>query len=133
MSRCGDRPKTIAIGIAPLGIISIGVVPMGVVSIGVVPMGVVSFGVVGMGVISASLVGMGVLVGGLHTMGLWSASALGQHRHQLSAAGPALPAPASAHGLAFRTRAEALARARSIPCRGAHQMGTLWMPCQTHR
>ncbi|MEY3929991.1 MAG: hypothetical protein RLZZ516_1701 [Cyanobacteriota bacterium] len=129
MNHCGDRPKRFAIGIAPLGIISIGVVPMGVVSIGVVPMGVVSFGVVGMGVISASVVGMGVLVGGLHTMGLWSAVPLG-HRHQHPSAGAAQIAPA--HSLAFRTKAEALLRARTIPCNGAHRMGALWMPCQVH-
>ena len=49
MGSCGEPPKLIAIGIAPLGIISIGVVPMGVVSIGVVPMGAISLGVVGDG------------------------------------------------------------------------------------
>ena len=37
---CGSKPKALAIGIAPLGIVSIGIVPMGVVSIGVVPMGI---------------------------------------------------------------------------------------------
>jgi hypothetical protein len=60
MAQCGDKPKRIAIGVAPLGIISIGIVPMGVVSIGVVPMGVVSIGVVGMGVLNACVVGMGL-------------------------------------------------------------------------
>ena len=35
---CGTKPKKIAFGIAPLGIVSIGIVPMGVISIGVVPM-----------------------------------------------------------------------------------------------
>ena len=49
MAQCSDKPKRIAFGVAPLGIISIGIVPMGVVSIGVVPMGVISIGVVGMG------------------------------------------------------------------------------------
>ena len=43
---CGTKPKKIAFGIAPLGIVSIGIVPMGVISIGVVPMGVFSFGTV---------------------------------------------------------------------------------------
>ena len=43
---CGTKPKKIAFGIAPLGIVSIGIVPMGVISIGVVPMGVFSFGAV---------------------------------------------------------------------------------------
>jgi len=37
---CGSKPKALAIGIAPLGIVSIGIVPMGVVSIGVVAMGI---------------------------------------------------------------------------------------------
>jgi hypothetical protein len=64
MAECGNKPKRIAFGIAPLGIVSIGVVPMGVVSIGVVPMGVVSLGVVGMGVLNACVVGMGVVVAG---------------------------------------------------------------------
>jgi hypothetical protein len=67
MGNCGDKPKRLAIGIAPLGIVSIGIVPMGVVSIGVVPMGVLSLGVVGMGVLNACVVGMGVAVAGLHT------------------------------------------------------------------
>lgn len=58
MAHCGDKPKRIAFGVAPLGIISIGIVPMGVVSIGVVPMGVISIGVVGMGVLNACVVGM---------------------------------------------------------------------------
>lgn len=31
-AQCGDKPKRIAVGVAPLGIISIGVVPMGVVA-----------------------------------------------------------------------------------------------------
>ena len=37
---CGTKPRKIAFGIAPLGIVSIGIVPMGVISIGIVPMGV---------------------------------------------------------------------------------------------
>ena len=49
-----SRPKLVATGIAPLGIVAIGVVPMGVVAIGVVPMGVISLGAVGMGLISAA-------------------------------------------------------------------------------
>ena len=82
MVHCGDKPKRIAFGVAPLGIILIGIVPMGVVSIGVVPMGVISIGVVGMGVLNACVVGMGVEVAlqkarelgceGVHAMGdLW--------------------------------------------------------------
>lgn len=70
-AHCGSRPKKIAFGIAPLGVISIGIVPMGVVAIGVVPMGVVSLGAVAMGVITGSVVGMGVLTAGVSTMGVW--------------------------------------------------------------
>ena len=68
---CGSRPKRIAFGIAPLGVISIGIVPMGVVAIGIVPMGVVSLGAVAMGVVTGSVVGMGVLSAGVSTMGVW--------------------------------------------------------------
>jgi len=32
MAHCGEKPKRIAFGLAPLGIISIGIVPMGVVA-----------------------------------------------------------------------------------------------------
>ena len=70
-AHCGSRPKPIAFGIAPLGVVSIGIVPMGVVAIGVVPMGVVSLGAVAMGVITGSVVGMGVLTAGVSTMGVW--------------------------------------------------------------
>ena len=60
---CGTKPKKIAFGIAPLGIISVGIVPMGVISIGVVPMGVFSFGAVAMGIVNLSVVGMGIISG----------------------------------------------------------------------
>ena len=71
---CGTKPKKIAFGIAPLGIISIGIVPMGVISIGVVPMGVFSFGAVAMGIVNLSVVGMGIISAGITTMGLWEYS-----------------------------------------------------------
>jgi hypothetical protein len=32
MAQCGDKPKLIPVGVAPLGMISIGIVPMGVVA-----------------------------------------------------------------------------------------------------
>ena len=76
---CGTKPKKIAFGIAPLGIISIGIVPMGVISIGVVPMGVFSFGAVAMGIVNLSLVGMGIISAGVTTMGLWEYSPKLQH------------------------------------------------------
>lgn len=125
MGQCGDRPKRLAIGIAPLGIVAIGIVPMGVVSIGVVPMGVVSLGVVGMGVINAALVGMGVLVAGVNTMGLWTlVPNAGHHAHQSS--------PRPANVLAYPSKEIALQKARELGCNGAHAMGRLWMPCAEH-
>jgi hypothetical protein len=125
MSGCGSLPKPVAIGIAPLGIISIGVVPMGVVSIGVVPMGVLSLGVVGMGVLNACVVGMGVLVAGIHTMGIWAWSPGGSHRtHSTRAAEQPL--------MAYPSKALALEKAKALGCTGAHAMGALWMPCAEH-
>jgi len=138
MAQCGDKPRLLAIGVAPLGIVSIGVVPMGVVSIGVVPMGVVSLGVVGMGVINACVVGMGVLTAGVNVMGVWSFGVEGlglrrsgvadhaQHRHP--SASP-LPAPQL---LAYPSRQQALDKARELGCSGVHAMGALWMPCASH-
>ena len=32
----------------------------------------------------------------------------------------------------FATKAEAEAAAKQFHCQGAHQMGTLWMPCASH-
>ncbi len=71
---CGTKPKKIAFGIAPLGIVSVGIVPMGVISIGVVPMGVFSFGAVAMGIVNLSVVGMGIISAGVTTMGIWEYS-----------------------------------------------------------
>jgi hypothetical protein len=126
MTQCGDKPKRIAFGVAPLGIISIGIVPMGVVSIGVVPMGVISFGVVGMGVLNAAVVGMGVVVAGVHAMGIWSLTpgASHHHHHRSGAEPPQL--------LAYPSRQVALQKARELGCDGVHAMGSLWMPCSEH-
>ena len=71
---CGTKPKKIAFGIAPLGLVSVGIVPMGVISIGVVPMGVFSFGAVAMGIVNLSVVGMGIISAGITTMGIWEYS-----------------------------------------------------------
>ena len=120
---CGSTPKRLAIGIAPLGIISIGIVPMGVVSIGVVPMGVVSLGAVGMGVINACVVGMGVLVAGVNVMGVWSYGVPGgpaSHRHQAD------------NLYAYPSKQVALQKAQELGCQGVHPMGTWWMPCTEH-
>ena len=82
---CRTKPKKIAIGIAPLGIVSIGIVPMGVISVGLVPMGVFSFGAVAMGIVNLSVVGMGIISAGITTMGLWEYSPKSQspdhHNH----------------------------------------------------
>jgi hypothetical protein len=32
----------------------------------------------------------------------------------------------------FATKAEAEAAAKHFNCKGAHQMGSMWMPCATH-
>jgi hypothetical protein len=139
MSRCGDKPKPIAFGVAPLGIISIGIVPMGVVSIGVVPMGVISLGVVGMGVINACVVGMGVVVAGVNVMGVWWAGLEGMGPQRLGARSGALhqhhhstrgPLPSSL--MAYPTREEAQEQARKLGCSGVHAMGSRWMPCAEH-
>ena len=139
MAQCGDKPKLLAIGIAPLGIISIGVVPMGVVSIGVVPMGVMSLGVVGMGVLNLCVVGMGVLVTGVNVMGVWWLGLDGMGPRRIGATPGALHrhhGPSSARAseplLAYPTREEALRRARQLGCEGAHAMGSRWMPCAEH-
>lgn len=125
MAGCGDKPKPLAIGIAPLGIVSIGIVPMGVVSIGVVPMGVFSLGVVGMGVINACVVGMGVAVAGLHAMGIWTLSPANTHHLHSSR-------PSQERWMAYPSKQLALEKAESIGCQGVHAMGERWMPCATH-
>ena len=128
-SHCGSKPKKIAIGIAPLGVISIGVVPMGIVTIGIVPMGVVSLGVVAMGVVNASIVGMGIFSAGLTTMGLkvWSpeGSALIQSIENKEYS-------SQKNIYAYPSRHQAEVEAKKLGCLGVHKMGTLWMPCATH-
>ncbi len=133
---CGGKPKLLAIGIAPLGIVSIGIVPMGVVSIGVVPMGVLSLGAVGMGVINACVVGMGVLVAGVNVMGVWWVGLEGMGPKRLGA--PAAALHAHHHGArpqnlyAYPSKQVALQKAAELGCKGAHAMGSLWMPCEHH-
>jgi hypothetical protein len=130
----------LAIGIAPLGIVSIGIVPMGVVSIGVVPMGVLSIGAVGMGLLNACVVGMGVLVAGVNVMGVWWAGVEGMGLWRLGgAAGAALhrhhghASPAAPPDLlAYPSKAVAQQKARELGCDGVHAMGSMWMPCAHH-
>ena len=128
-SHCGSKPKKIAIGIAPLGLISIGIVPMGIVTIGIVPMGVVSLGVVAMGVVNASIVGMGIFSAGITTMGLkvWSPEGAAIQKILESS-----DASSSKNIYAYPTRTEAESEAKKIGCLGVHKMGRLWMPCATH-
>jgi hypothetical protein len=125
MSQCGDKPKLLAIGVAPLGIVSIGIVPMGVVSIGVVPMGVVSVGVVGMGIINACVVGMGVLMAGINVMGIWTFSPSNSRQHHSNR-------PVQENFMAYPSKALAQEKAKELGCHGVHAMGSLWMPCAEH-
>ena len=129
---CGTKPKKIAFGIAPLGIVSVGVVPMGVISIGVVPMGVFSFGAVAMGIINLSVVGMGIISAGITTMGLWEYSPKSQtHHHSSSEKILNVKKEINNSGL-FNTKKEAEKAAIKIGCVGAHKMGEKWMPCKMH-
>ncbi len=129
-AHCGSKPKKIAIGIAPLGIVSIGIVPMGIVTIGIVPMGVVSLGVVAMGVVNASIVGMGIFSAGITTMGLkvWSPEGAALQK----AINNVNPSSRSNNLFAYPTRAQAEEEAKKLGCLGVHKMGKLWMPCATH-
>ena len=137
---CGGKPRVIAFGIAPLGIVSIGIVPMGVVSIGVVPMGVLSLGAVGMGVINACVVGMGVLVAGVNVMGVWWAGVEGMGLQRLGGSAVVVPHPhhhgqmpaPAANLYVYPSKAVALQKARELGCEGVHAMGSLWMPCAHH-
>ena len=127
---CGTKPKKIAFGIAPLGIVSIGIVPMGVISIGVVPMGVFSFGAVAMGIINLSVVGMGIISAGITTMGVWEYSPNSQnhnHSKQISNSNDKSMMPNL-----FNTKEEAEKAASKYECIGAHKMGNKWMPCKVH-
>ena len=126
---CGTKPKKIAFGIAPLGIVSIGIVPMGVISIGVVPMGVFSFGAVAMGIVNLSVVGMGIISAGVTTMGIWeySPNSHNNHHKQISNTNKG-----KMMSDLFNTKQEAEKAASKYGCVGAHKMGNKWMPCNMH-
>ena len=129
---CGTKPKKIAFGIAPLGIISIGIVPMGVISIGVVPMGVFSFGAVAMGIVNLSIVGMGIISAGITTMGVlefYPKSQTHQHNHSKQISNPSKE---NMDSDLFNTKEEAEKVAKEYGCYGAHKMGKKWMPCKMH-
>ena len=130
---CGTKPKKIAFGIAPLGILSIGIVPMGVISIGIVPMGVFSFGAVAMGIVNLSIVGMGIISAGITTMGVWEYSPKSQshNHHGLSEKKSNIEKEILMPDL-FNTKKEAEKAAVMYGCSGAHKMGKKWMPCKNH-
>ena len=133
IKHCGSKPKKIAFGIAPLGIVSIGIVPMGVISIGVVPMGVFSFGAVAMGIINLSVVGMGIISAGVTTMGLWEYSPKSKnHTHQNPSAEISIIKKEIKIKSLFKTKKEAEKAAVKYGCIGAHKMGEKWMPCKMH-
>ena len=128
---CGNKPKKIAFGIAPLGIVSIGIVPMGIVSIGVVPMGVFSFGAVAMGIVNLSVVGMGIFSAGITTMGVWEffPKSLNHNHHNHSNQITNTKKVNIMQDL-FITKEEAENAAAKYGCVGAHKMGNKWMPCE---
>ena len=128
---CGTKPKKIAFGIAPLGIVSIGIVPMGVISIGVVPMGVLSFGAVAMGIVNLSVVGMGIISAGITTMGVWEYSPKSQsHNHGNHSEHITNTKKEKSIPVVFPTKEQAEITAKKYGCVGAHKMGEGWMPCK---
>ena len=130
---CGSKPKRIAFGIAPLGIVSIGIVPMGVISIGVVPMGVFSFGAVAMGIVNLSVVGMGIISAGITTMGLWEYSPKSNsHEHHTFTGKTSNIKKETLMPDLFETKEDAEKAASKYGCIGAHKMGEKWMPCKIH-
>ena len=120
---CGTKPKKIAFGIAPLGIVSVGIVPMGVISIGVVPMGVFSFGAVAMGIVNLSLVGMGIISAGVTTMGIWEYSPNSQKIHHNHSKKISNSSKENIMSDLFNTKKEAEKAALKYGCIGAHKMG----------
>ena len=130
---CGSKPKRIAFGIAPLGIVSIGIVPMGVISIVVVPMGVFSFGAVAMGIVNLSVVGMGIISAGLTTMGLWEYSPKSNsHQHHIPTEKTSNINKETLMPELYKTKEDAEKAASQYGCIGAHKMGEKWMPCKMH-
>ena len=132
-SHCGNKPKKIAFGIAPLGIVSIGIVPMGVISIGVVPMGVFSFGAVAMGIVNLSVVGMGIFSAGITTMGVWEyfpKSQIHNHHNHTKKISESKENSKKMMLNLFDTKEEAERTAKKYGCVGAHKMGRKWMPCK---
>ena len=129
---CGTKPKKIAFGIAPLGIVSIGIVPMGVISIGVVPMGVFSFGAVAMGIVNLSVVGMGIISAGVTTMGIWEYSPSTQSSHHNHSKQISNSRTENMRSDLFNSKQEAEKAASKYGCNGAHKMDKKWIPCERY-
>ena len=131
-SHCGAKPKKIAFGIAPLGIVSIGVVPMGIVSIGIVPMGVFSLGAVAMGIVNISIVGMGIISSGITTMGVWEYSPKfeNQGHNHIHKNTKRSEIGIKNQKILFSSEEEAASAAEKLNCKGSHKMGDYWMPCE---
>ena len=127
---CGTKPKKIAFGIAPLGLVSIGIVPMGVISIGIVPMGVFSFGAVAMGIVNLSVVGMGIISAGVTTMGIWEYSLNSQNNQHNHSKQLSNSKKENIWSDLHNTKIEAEKAASKYGCTGAHKMGNKWMPCE---
>ena len=129
---CGTKPKKIAFGIAPLGIVSIGIVPMGVISIGVVPMGVFSFGAVAMGIVNLSVVGMGIISAGITTMGIWEYSPNSQSHNHNHLKQISNTKEGNIMSDLCSTKQEVEKAALKHECVGAHEMGNKLMPFKMH-
>ena len=129
---CGTKPKKLAFGIAPLGIVSVGIVPMGVISIGVVPMGVFSFGAVAMGIVNLSVVGMGIISAGVTTMGIWEYSPYSQNNHRNHSKQISNSSKENIMSDLSNTKQEAEKADLKYGCIGAHKIGKNWMPCNMH-
>ncbi|WP_114992788.1 hypothetical protein [Synechococcus sp. UW179A] len=140
-AHCGSKPKKVAFGIAPLGVVAIGIVPMGVVCIGVVPMGVVGIGLVSMGAVTASVVGMGLLSVGLNTMAVWTAGPLSMGFVNLTGTKQQIPHIHHSHPHALKKNShlesqlmytdEKMARlaAQRMGCNDVLKVGGYWKPC----
>ena len=140
-AHCGSKPKKVAFGIAPLGVVAIGIVPMGVVCIGVVPMGVIGIGLVSMGAVTASVVGMGLLSVGLNTMAVWTAGPLSMGFVNLSGSKQQIPHLHHSHPhalmqnshlenqLMYSDKNMARLAAQRLGCNNILKVGNYWKPC----
>ena len=129
---CGTKPKKIAFGIAPLGIVSIGIVPMGVISIGIVPMGVFSFGAVAMGIVNLSVVGMGIISAGVTTMGIWEYSPNSQNNNHKHFKQISNSTTENMRSDLFNNKQDAEKASSKYGCNEAHKMDKKWMHCKMH-